>query len=70
MTIKRCNLSGIYIFDILEGEEKLEPTCLEDCTSDTLRKWLEKQDKECLIRTVEHLCRILKGVSEYYGIMA
>lgn len=30
--MKRRNLSGIFIFDKLEGEEKPTPTCLEDCT--------------------------------------
>lgn len=33
--MKRRNLSGIFIFDKLEGEEKPTPTCLEDCTPET-----------------------------------
>lgn len=37
----RRNLSGIFIFDKLEGEEKPTPTCLEDCTPETRLKWLE-----------------------------
>lgn len=39
--MKRRNLSGIFIFDKLEGEEKPTPTCLEDCTPETRLKWLE-----------------------------
>lgn len=34
----RRNLSGIFIFDKLEGEEKSTPTCLEDCTPETRLK--------------------------------
>lgn len=37
--MKRRNLSGIFIFDKLEGEEKPTPTCLEDCTPETRLKW-------------------------------
>ena len=66
----RSNLSGIYIFDKLEGDKKKLPTCIEDCTSETLNNWLNKQDKECLIRIIEHLCKTLKSVSEYCGIKA
>ena len=36
----RRNLSGIFIFDKLEGEEKPIPTCIEDCTPETKLKWL------------------------------
>ena len=39
------NLSGIFIFDKLEGEEKPIPTCIEDCTPETRLKWLEAQGK-------------------------
>lgn len=41
----RRNLSGIFIFDKLEGEEKPTPTCLEDCTPETRLKWLEGLEK-------------------------
>ena len=41
----RRNLSGIFIFDKLEGEEKPIPTCIEDCTPETRLKWLEGLEK-------------------------
>lgn len=29
--LKRRDLSGIYIFDTFPGEQKRQPTCIEDC---------------------------------------
>lgn len=65
----RHNLSGIYIFDKLEGDENKLPTCIEDCREETRLKWLESLDKEALINTVEHLCNTLKNISEQFGII-
>ena len=67
---KRCNLSGIYIFDKLEGDEKRLPTCIEDCNKETRIEWLESLEKEALINTIDHLCRILKDISNQFGIIA
>lgn len=67
---KRCNLSGIYIFDKLEGDEKQIPTCIEDCNKETRTKWLESLEKERLISTIDHLCETLKRISNQFGIMA
>lgn len=66
--MKRCNLSGIYLFDQLEGEDRRTPTCLEDCTEETRNRWLEDQEKECLIRTINILCETLKDISNKFGI--
>lgn len=67
---KRRNLSGIYIFDKFPEEEHREPTCIEDCQEETRKKWLEAQDKEALIRTVEFLCETLRKISDQFGIVA
>ena len=66
----RRNLSGIYIFDTLEGDERREPTCIEDCNPETRTKWLESLEKEALIRTCEHLCGCLKGIGNQFNIIA
>lgn len=64
----RRNLSGIFIFDKLEGEEKPTPTCLEDCTPETRLKWLEGLEKEALINCIEHLCETINEFSELLDI--
>lgn len=63
----RNNLSGIFIFDTLEGERK--PTCIEDCKEETRLKWLNTLEKEALIETVEHLCKTLKSIGTQFGIV-
>lgn len=64
----RRNLSGIFIFDKLEGEEKSTPTCLEDCTPETRLKWLERLEKKALINCIEHLCETINEFSELLDI--
>lgn len=66
--MKRYNLSGIYIFDQFEGEERRQPTCIEDCNDATRQKWLESNDKEALIGIVNHLCDTLHSIAEQFGI--
>lgn len=70
MNIKRCNLSGIYLFDRLEGDEKKKPTCIEDCSDNVREKWLESLDSQGLIRTIHILCRTIKDISNQFGIIA
>lgn len=64
----RRNLSGIFIFDKLEGEEKPTPTCLEDCTPETRLKWLEGLEKGALTNCIEHLCETINEFSELLDI--
>lgn len=66
----RSNLSGIYIFDTLEGEEKRTPTCIEDCREETRLRWLNSLEKEDLINAVERLCVTLKSISKQFEIIA
>lgn len=62
--MKRYNISGIYIFDKFDGEERRKPTCIEDCNDDTRQEWLESLDKVALIDTINHLCHALHTVAE------
>lgn len=66
--MERYDLSGIYIFDQFDGEERRQPTCIEDCTPHTRQKWLESQDKEALIKITNHLCETIHTIAEQFGI--
>ena len=69
-TLKRRDLSGIYIFDTFPGEEKRRPTCLEDCQPETRKEWLEQLEKPALIGCIETLCETLRTISDQFGIIA
>ena len=62
--MKRYGISGIYIFDKFPGEEKRQPTCIEDCQPETRQKWFESLETEALIRTLHHLCTTLHNFAE------
>jgi len=64
----RRNLSGIFIFEQFEGEEKREPTCFEDCTEATQDKWLDTLDTEALKNLSKQLATTLIGVATYASI--
>jgi hypothetical protein len=64
----RRNLSGIFIFEQFEGEEKREPTCFEDCTEATQDKWLDSLDNESLKNLSKQLAGTLIGVADFAGI--
>ena len=64
----RRNLSGIYIFEKFEDEEKREPTCFEDCTEATQDKWLDSLDNESLKNLTKQLAGTLIGVADFAGI--
>jgi hypothetical protein len=65
----RRNLSGIYIFEKFEGEEKREPTCFEDCTEATQDKWLDSLENEALKNLAKHLGNALVEVGDYAGVI-
>ncbi len=69
-TLKRRNLSGIYIFETFEGEEKRQPTCFEDCTEATQDKWLESLEVEALKNLAKQLAKTLIAISDYAGVTA
>jgi hypothetical protein len=67
--LKRRGLSGIYIFDKFPGEERREPTCVEDCQEETRHKWLDSLEREALINTIDHLCGTITAISDKFGII-
>jgi hypothetical protein len=64
----RRNLSGIFIFEQFEGEEKRQPTCFEDCTEATQDKWLNTLGVEALKNLSKQLAGTLIGVADFAGI--
>jgi hypothetical protein len=68
--MKRRNLSGVYIFEKFEDEEKKEPTCFEDCTEETQDKWLDSLEKEALVNICKHLGKQLRHLGDEFGIIA
>ena len=66
--MKRRDLSGIYIFEQFEGEEKRQPTCFEDCTEATQDKWLDTLEIEALKNLSKQLAGTLIGVADFAGI--
>lgn len=67
---KRRNLSGIYIFDTLEGEERRQPTCFEDCTEKKQDEWLESLTPEALRSLSKQLAKSLRGIGDHFDIMS
>lgn len=69
-TLKRRNLSGIYIFDQFEGEEKRQPTCFEDCTEKKQDEWLESLEHEALRNLAKQLGKSLRSIGDQFDIAA
>lgn len=67
---KRRNLSGIYIFDILEGETKRKPTVFEDCTVEKQDEWLASLSVEALHNLAKGLGKSLRGLGDHFDIMS
>lgn len=68
MAIRR-NLSGVFIFEQFEGEEKRQPTCFEDCTEATQNKWLSDMSNENLISLSKHLAKTINDIAESFDIV-
>lgn len=66
--IKRRNLSGIYIFEKFEGEEKRQPTCFEDCTEETQDRWLDSLNPEATRNLAKMLAKSLREVGDFADI--
>ena len=65
----RRNLTGIYIFDKLEGDEKRQPTCFEDCQESTQDKWLEGLEREALINLAKQLGKTIKDIGDQLDLV-
>lgn len=65
----RRNLTGIYIFDKFENEEKRQPTCFEDCQEETQNNWLESLEREALIDLAKKLGKTIKDIGDQLDLM-
>jgi hypothetical protein len=65
----RRNLTGIYIFDKFDGEEKRQPTCFEDCQETTQDKWLEGLEREALVNLAKQLGKTIKDIGDQLDLV-
>jgi hypothetical protein len=65
----RRNLSGFYILDKFEGEEKRQPTCFEDCNESTQDKYLESLEREALVSLVKQLANTIKDIGDQLDLV-
>ena len=65
----RRNLSGVYIFDTLPGDEKRQPTCFEDCTEKKQQEWLDSLTPEALKNLSIGLGKTLRKIGDQFDIM-
>lgn len=65
----RRNLSGIYIFDTLPGDERRKPTCFEDCTEEKQDEWLESLSSEAVKSLSKQLAKTLRTIGDQFDIM-
>jgi hypothetical protein len=65
----RRNLTGIYILDKFEGEEKRQPTCFEDCQESTQDKWLESLEREALVSLAKQLAKTIKDIGDQLDLV-
>lgn len=68
--VARRNLSGIYIFDTLPGDEKRKPTCFEDCTEEKQKEWLDSLTPEALKNLSIQLGKTLRSIGDQFDIIA
>jgi len=65
----RRNLTGIFIFDKFEGEEKRQPTCFEDCQESTQDEWLESLEREVLVNLAKQLGKTIRGIGDQLDLV-
>jgi hypothetical protein len=66
----RRNISGMFFFDTLPGEERRQPTCFEDCTEETQQKILKDLDPEAVKQVALHMASCLKNICEQFDIQS
>lgn len=62
--MERFGLSGIYIFDTLDGEDKRQPTCVEDCREETRKAWLKSLNRMALDNTLNIIFESYKRLAQ------
>lgn len=65
----RRNLSGVFIFDTLPGDERRKPTCFEDCTEEKQQEWLDSLTPEALKNLAIQLGKTLRHIGDQFDIM-
>jgi len=65
----RRNLSGIFIFDTLPGDERRQPTCFEDCTEEKQQEWLDSLTPEALKNLSIQLGKTLRTIGDQFDII-
>ena len=65
----RRNLSGIYIFDVLPGDKRRQPTVFEDCTKEKQQEWLDSLTVEALKNLAKMLGEKLRDLGDMFDIM-
>ena len=63
--LKRRDLSGIFILDTFPGEEKRQPTCVEDCQQETRRDWCMSKTPDYLREAITMLAGTFKDITNY-----
>lgn len=66
----RRNLSGIFIFDILPGDKRRQPTVFEDCTQEKQQEWLDSLTVEALKNLAKMLGEKLRDLGDMFDIMS
>lgn len=66
----RRNLSGVFIFDVLPGDERRKPTCFEDCTEEKQKEWLDSLTPEALKNLSIQLGKTLRTIGDQFDIIA
>jgi hypothetical protein len=66
----RRNLSGIYIFDVLPGDKRRQPTVFEDCTEEKQQEWLDSLTVEALKNLAKMLGEKLRDLGDMFDIMS
>jgi len=66
----RRNLSGVFIFDTLPGDERRQPTCFEDCTEEKQDEWLESLSPEAVKSLSKQLAKALRTIGDQFDIIA
>ncbi len=67
--VTRRNLSGVYIFDTLPGDDKRQPTCFEDCTEEKQQEWLDSLTPEALKNLSIQLAKTLRTIGDQFDII-
>lgn len=65
----RRNLSGIFIFDKFETDEKRKPTCFEDCQESTQDVWLDSLERDALVNLAKQLGKTIRMIGDQLDLI-